>query len=131
MFTIEHTTANNIDSSEKFYDSLSAPTTTHIRPNGSLNDAPWMDIFNHKMATTTYQVVAIRVNLVLRHRGSQCDLNELVKLIVECNHYVRTKVYQALFRLLRTTLKNKCHFTMPRRVVLRAPTFVRYDTECD
>ena len=35
---------------------------------------------------------------------------------------MKPKVYEALFRLLQATLQAKCHFSMPRRVVLRTPT---------
>ena len=59
---------------------------------------------------------------MLQQRGSKSDLNELIRLAVECKHYVRPKVYEALFRLLQSTLKARCHFSMPRRVVLRTPT---------
>ena len=122
MFPVERAPSNNIDSRERFYDSLFAPTTNHIRPRGSLNDALWLNIFNHKMAPTTYQAPAIQVNTVLQQRGSQSDLNKLIRLTMECKHYVKPKVYEALFRLLQATLKAKCHFSMSRRVVLRTPT---------
>ena len=122
MFPVERASSNNIDSRERFYDSLFAPTTNEIRPRGSFNNALWLNIFNHKMAPTTCQALAIQVNTVLQQRGSQRDLNELIRLTVECKHYVKPKVYEALFRLIQATLKAKCHFPMPRRVVLRTPT---------
>ena len=122
MFPVERASPNNIDSRERFYDSLFAPTTNHIRPRGSLNDSLWLNIFNHKMAPTTCQGLAMQVNTVLQQRGSKSDLNELIKLAMECKNYVPPKVYEALFRLLQSTLKARCHFSMPRRVVLRTPT---------
>ena len=57
-----------------------------------------------------------------QQKGSKSTLNELIALTVECKHYVKPKVYEALFRLLQRVLKEKCRFSMPRRVVLRTPT---------
>ena len=39
MFPVERASPNNIDSRERFYDSLFAPTTNRIRPWGSMNDS--------------------------------------------------------------------------------------------
>ena len=47
MFPIERATTSNIDSRERFYDSLFAPTSSQIQPRGSLNDALWLNVFNH------------------------------------------------------------------------------------
>ena len=79
MFPVERASSNNIISRERFYDYLFAPTTNQIRPTGSLNDALWLNIFNHKLAPTTCQALAIQVNTVLQQRGSQSDLNELIR----------------------------------------------------
>ena len=62
------------------------------------------------------------VNDVLQQKGQKFSLNDVIKLTVECKHYIRPKVYQKLFRLLQSVLQKKCSFTMPRRVVLRTPT---------
>ena len=122
MFPVEGATPNNIDSRERFYDSLFAPTSNQTQSRGSLNDALWLNIFNHKRTPSTCKVLAVTVNDVLQQKGQKSSLNDLIKLTVECKHYVRPKVYEKLFRLLQSVLKKKCTFTMPRRVVLRTPT---------
>ena len=61
MFPVERASPSNIDSWERFYDSLFAPTTNQIRPRGSLNDSLWLNIFNHKMAPSTCQALAMHV----------------------------------------------------------------------
>ena len=88
MFPVEGASPNNIDSRERFYDSLFAPTTNQIRPRGSLNDSLCLNIFKYKMAPTTCQALAMQVNTVLQQRRPKSDLNELIQFAVECKHYV-------------------------------------------
>ena len=102
MFPVERATPNNIDSRECFYDSLFAPTSNQIQPRGSLNDALWLNIFNHILTPSTCKALALTVNDVLQQKGQESSLNDLIKLTVECPHYIRPKVYEKVFRLLQS-----------------------------